>query len=67
VLFQQRGNTIGRLCAQANPVVHALDVNPQIFLVVTTNRVKKANTFDIPAVPFAPARESRILTITFPY
>jgi hypothetical protein len=51
VLFQQRGNTIGRLCALANPVVYALDVNPKIFLVITTNRVEKANTLDIPAIP----------------
>src|SRR5210317_1756142 len=51
MLLQESGNAIRRLCALANPVVYALEVNPQILLVLTTNRIKKANTLKMPAIP----------------
>jgi hypothetical protein len=51
MLLQERGNAIRRLRTLADPVVDALEVNAKIFLVLKANRVKKANTLNIPAVP----------------
>ena len=45
--LQQRGNPLGRLRALLDPVIHALEVDTQVFLVLPANRVEEADTLDI--------------------
>ena len=50
MLLQERRNAVRRLGALANPVVDALEVHPEIFLVVAADRVEEANSLDVAAI-----------------
>ena len=49
--LQKRCNTIGRPGALPDPVIHALEIDTQVLLVLPANRVEEADTLDIAAVP----------------
>ena len=49
--LQEALHAIRRLGALAEPVIHAIEVHPQVLLAFLAERVEEAETFDIPAVP----------------